>query len=440
VAPGGPDFTLTVYGANFIPASTVNWNRQPRTTTYVSAHELQAQILASDIALNTAGMITVTTTSPDGPITSSTYFQVEVHEPMPTMSPTENIVKAGFSGFAGGVADFNNDGFLDLAGGADFLNDGDGLFHLGGIITDQEYPYAYGGDFGDFNGDGNVDYLYAFGSALQVQPLQMAVSFGNGDGTFTAGPRFGSFGITGPDIPYAVVADFNQDGTLDAAVQAGGSWYLEMFLGNGDGTFLQSGTTYVGFNGRFLVGDFSGDGKLDLLATEEEHATDNSTQFNLNIFLGNGDGTFQPPQRIVVVPDAKGAFVAPTYIASDFNKDGKLDIAFSNYVGQIGILLGNGDGTFQPPIYYTVGSLIYFTFAIGDFNSDGNTDIVVQQTYYSNEFSILLGNGDGTFQKKQKVNTGGCTNCPFNVADFNNDGLLDFEFPGDEEYTVYLQQ
>ena len=54
VAPGGPDFTLHVYGANFINGSVVNWNRQPRTTTFVSAHELAAQILAADIATNTS--------------------------------------------------------------------------------------------------------------------------------------------------------------------------------------------------------------------------------------------------------------------------------------------------------------------------------------------------------------------------------------------------
>jgi hypothetical protein len=66
---GRPDFTLTVYGANFVPSSAVNWDRQPRATTYVSTHELQAQVLASDIAVNTVGMVTVTTASPNGPIT-----------------------------------------------------------------------------------------------------------------------------------------------------------------------------------------------------------------------------------------------------------------------------------------------------------------------------------------------------------------------------------
>jgi hypothetical protein len=66
VAPGGGDFTLSVYGANFVPGAVVNWNYQPRTTTYVSGHELQAQILSADIAKNTAGYITVTNPAPGG--------------------------------------------------------------------------------------------------------------------------------------------------------------------------------------------------------------------------------------------------------------------------------------------------------------------------------------------------------------------------------------
>ncbi len=72
VVPGGPGFTLRVFGANFINGSVVNWNGSPRTTTFFSGHELDAQILGADIASNTAGMITVTTTSPNGPIISST--------------------------------------------------------------------------------------------------------------------------------------------------------------------------------------------------------------------------------------------------------------------------------------------------------------------------------------------------------------------------------
>jgi hypothetical protein len=235
-----------------------------------------------------------------------------------------------------------------------------------------------------------------------------------------------------------LVGDFNQDGTLDVAATLGFG-HLGMFQGNGDGTFTQGRTTYIGDDGGFAVGDFNGDGKLDLLGIAEESIGPTTSQFALIIFFGNGDGTFQAPERVFVIPKPMDDLIAPNYVVSDFNKDGNLDIAFSNYIGQIGILLNNGDGTFQPPTYYTVGEQFWFSFAAGDFNSDGNTDIIVQQMINSTDFSILLGNGDGTFQQRQKVNAGGYQGNVLNVADFNNDGLLDFCNPG-IDYYVYLQQ
>jgi hypothetical protein len=119
----------------------LSWDRQPRTTTYVSARELQAEILATDIALPTAGMITVTTTSPKGPLTSSTYFQVEVHDARATMGSTTEFAYVDIFSWPGGIADFNNDGFLDVAGArggshnsdiiSDLMNNGKGISHPG---------------------------------------------------------------------------------------------------------------------------------------------------------------------------------------------------------------------------------------------------------------------------------------------------------------------
>jgi hypothetical protein len=87
VAPGGCDFTLTVYGANFVPGAMVNWNGQPRVTKFVSRRELLAQILASDIAQNTAGVISVRNPGPGGRNSSASFAQVEVHEPTATVNP-----------------------------------------------------------------------------------------------------------------------------------------------------------------------------------------------------------------------------------------------------------------------------------------------------------------------------------------------------------------
>ena len=117
VAPGGGDFILKVYGANFVPGAVVNWNRQPRMTTYVSGHEVDTTILASDIVSNTAGYITVTNPPPGGGLSSASWSLVEVHDPTSAVTPARATID-----FGGGAtllaADFTNDGILDLMVGA----------------------------------------------------------------------------------------------------------------------------------------------------------------------------------------------------------------------------------------------------------------------------------------------------------------------------------
>src|SRR5580692_8521619 len=86
VAAGSGPFVLSVYGANFVPGAIVNWNNQPRKTNFVSGHELQAHILAADVAKNTAGLISVTNPPPGGGNSSAGWAQVEVHDPVTTIA------------------------------------------------------------------------------------------------------------------------------------------------------------------------------------------------------------------------------------------------------------------------------------------------------------------------------------------------------------------
>src|SRR5580658_474305 len=132
------------------------------------------------------------------------------------------------------------------------------------------------------------------------------------------------------------------------------------------------------------VGDFNGDGKLDLVVANEGSN-------NVGILLGNGDGTFQAAVNY-------GVGSAPTSVAvGDFNGDGKLDLAVVNELSNnVSILLGNGDGMFQAAVNYGAG-LSLFSVAVADFNGDGKLDLAVAN-YESNNVSILLGKGDGTFQ------------------------------------------
>jgi hypothetical protein len=167
--------------------------------------------------------------------------------------------------------------------------------------------------------------------------------------------------------------------------------------------------------------DLNSDGRLDLVVTNGDAGA-------VGVLLGNGNGTFQS-----AVNYATGA--APNSIVpSDFNDDGKLDLAVVNQNGfSLSVLLGTGDGTFQPDVEYPVG-MYPLSVAAGDFNRDGKLDVVVTNDT-SDNVSVLLGVGDGTFRPAVNYNTG---EDPVGVAvgDFNHDGKLDLAVTNDSSFSV----
>jgi hypothetical protein len=227
-----------------------------------------------------------------------------------------------------------------------------------------------------------------------------------------------------------VAADFNGDGKLDLA--GSGAMSAVVMLNNGDATF-QPKIEYpvAGYTQDLAAGDFNGDGKLDLVVTI------NTPHTSLSLVTGNGDGTFNPP---VNFPNTSG-FDSPSVIAADLNRDGKLDVVIMHSVScynapcvvaqTISVMLGNGDGTFQPVRELDAAYGMYRMTA-GDFNRDGMIDLAIGAR--NTELYILLGVGDGTFNRLPVMTLipGGDVASASNdvdVADFNRDTIQDLVVP-----------
>jgi len=275
----------------------------------------------------------------------------------------------------------------------------------------------------DVNGDGKPDLIVANQGCVSCGDGSVSVLLGNGDGTFQPGVAYDSGGIF---TNFVAVADVNGDGKPDliavndygecASGNCDGT--VAVLLGNGDGTFQPAVEYDVPAENpdSVAVADLRGDGKLDLVVGIWNEG--------VAVLLGNGDGTFQP----AVLTGGIGQ-VASVAIA-DVDHDGKLDLVLAgagSLGGQVSILLGNGDGTFQSAVAYASGVSQggwASSVAVADLNGDGKLDIVVTE-YAESDVGVLLGNGDGTFKPATLFGTGASNAWSVAIADVNGDGNPD---------------
>lgn len=330
------------------------------------------------------------------------------------------------------------------------------------VVPDRTYTTANLGqdlDVGDFNGDGEMDAILA-NLGPDAFNGGVTVFLGDGDGNLGA-PIDTPLGmqIGGQDIG---LADFNEDGKLDAVVQTGstgGAGTIMVLLGDGAGGFT-IGQQLSGGNGHVVAGELTGDGKADIMFAYENGAA------TLKFYQGKGDGTFMSVVNLerhwdayeleladmnsdglldvvgtsgpfwVMLNQGGGNFAAQVttdcsilcifdFTLADFDGDGTLDVAGSTASeGTIKIAHGNGDGTFVLGETYDDISFATGPITSGDFTGDGNADIITANEYASESRIVLLmkGNGDGTFGGSSYWTTGNEDPTP---VDLNDDGKLD---------------
>lgn len=314
------------------------------------------------------------------------------------------------------LADLDGDGDLDLVAGVNTsasivvaYNDGNGSFAPGPPLAG-----VHGcGDtvLGDVDGDGDLDATVVCGFNGEIR-----VFLNDGGGNFNS---FLSGGALPPSADDGTLVDVNNDGVLDLAGISGLNTAPPFVaIGHGDGTFGPVETYATGqvSNGP-VPDDFNSDGIVDLLFWNSDSSV---------ILYGRGDGTFIDHDIAASNPHASGV------IAGDFNGDGRVDAATIEEFGQttfgnrVGIML-RGPAGFQAPVFHTVGDRI-IAAVTADFDDDGALDIATLNES-SQDASVLLGNGDGTFQPKIRIALGEP------VGDI---GAGDFDHDGDDDLAVVL--
>ncbi len=282
-------------------------------------------------------------------------------------------------------------------------------------VTHTAGAGTWGLDVGDFNNDGDSDFVTG-----NINDNTISVFLGDGAGDFSAPDSY----PVGAQPRGVTAADINNDTFEDLLVSNRNSNTISVLLNDGDGTFTDTGVPFTCTNNptctpRYIaVGLLNGDAFPDIVVAASGNVTANS----IAVMLGNGDGTFGAS-----TPYSAGGSVSPAaatvFVAlHDFNNDGDLDIVSANELNNsVGVLLGNGDGTFGTTDTYAAGGNPR-AVGVGDFNGDTFLDLAVARS--TNGVIIYLNDGDGTFTAGASYLSGTVAS-QVDVADINQDGELD---------------
>lgn len=345
-----------------------------------------------------------------------------------TFAGAPAIPASGVLGPAFAVADFNGDGFPDLA-----------VLNVSGSASFTLYPGSASGRYtsanapialpiqprviaaGDLNGDGKVDLVAAGRDQLVVLP-------GRGDGSFGAPQTYAVPAVAG-QIRNMVLADVNGDGRADVVVtmegQSAATGGLFVYIAKTDGTLsapvqIDPATNLIAL----AAADLDGDGRADIVVggADPQFYTSGKVLNGVRIYRSNADGSFTSSATLQTPNAVSYGAVA----IGDMNKDGKADLVFSARDAALNdsiyIALGNGDASFGVPASFPHGDGPGVrALAVGDFNGDGNPDLIVAGDSYA---EILVGKGDGTLTGSVALTIAGNGSAVV-VADLNGDGKTD---------------
>ena len=363
---------------------------------------------------------------------------------VPSFLPVQTYPSGGSDPGAVATGDLNGDGILDLVVAnldcvAVLLSNGDDTFQAA-VKYPISAPFARAAVIGDVNRDGKLDVVVANGGLVDV-------FLGNGDGTLQPPISYSSGGYRASAV---VLEDLNGDAIPDIIVanDCGGNvdcdGALAILLGGGDGTFREIlYPSAVGGGTSLAVGDINGDSNLDIIVSY--FTACRSCEDSVGVFLGNGDGTFRPG---MLYKGLGGGAIA----VADVNGDANLDLLLTSACvkagncgsAEIGVMLGNGDGTFLSPVNYPSGGYHPAAIVVADINDDHSPDLIVTNgcrfgghQCAAGNIAILMGNGDGSFQSAATFHPGGHFPRSLVVADVNGDGRVDIAAANFRNYYGY---